>query len=48
VQDRSTVCTKRTIALETILEAPDGTHSDEAQMEACFVPFGYSANLDSR
>jgi hypothetical protein len=25
VQDRSTVCTKHTIALETVLDAPDGT-----------------------
>jgi hypothetical protein len=25
VQDRSTVCTKRTIASETVLDAPDGT-----------------------
>jgi hypothetical protein len=25
VQDKSIVCTKRTIALETVLDAPDGT-----------------------
>jgi hypothetical protein len=25
VQDRSTLCTKRTIATEIVLDAPDGT-----------------------
>jgi hypothetical protein len=48
VQDRCTVCAKCTIASEIVLDAPDGTPGDEAQMEAHFGPFGYSANLDSR
>ena len=48
VQDRCMVCAKRTIGSEIVLDAPDGTTSDEAQVEACFSPFGYSANLDVR
>jgi hypothetical protein len=48
VQDRCTVCAKCTIASEIVLDAPDGTPGDEAQMKAHFGLFGYSANLDSR
>ena len=48
VQDRCMVCAKRTIALEIVFDAPDGTTSDEAQVEAHFSPFGDSANLDVR
>jgi hypothetical protein len=48
MQDRWTACTKYTICLEIILDVPDGTLGDEARMEACFGPFGYSANLDAR
>ena len=48
VQDRCTVCTKRTIGTEIIFDASDGTTSDKAQVEARFGPFGYSANLDAR
>jgi hypothetical protein len=48
VQDRCTVCAKRTIGSEIILNAPDGTPGDEAQVEAWFSPFGDSANLDAR
>jgi hypothetical protein len=40
------VCAIRTIGSEIVLDAPDGTLGDEAQMEARFDPFGYSANLD--
>jgi hypothetical protein len=47
VQDRCTVCAKYTIALEIVLDAPNGTLGYEAQMEDRFGPFGYSANLDS-
>jgi hypothetical protein len=47
VQDRCD-CAKYTIASEIVLDAPDGTPRLEAQMEARFGPFGYSANLDSR
>jgi hypothetical protein len=48
VQDRCTVCIKRTIWSEIILVAPDGTPGDEAQVEARYGPFGDSANLDAR
>jgi hypothetical protein len=43
VQDRCTVCAKRTIGLEIILDEADGT-----QVEARFGPFGDSTNLDAR
>ena len=48
VQDRCMVCTRRTIGSEIILVAPNGTLSDEAQVEAHFGTFGDSANLDAR
>ena len=48
VQDRSTVCAKRTIGSNIIYDAPDGSPGDEAQLEAHFRPFGHSANLDAR
>ena len=34
VQDRCTVCAKHTIGSEIALDGPDGTASDEAQVEA--------------
>ena len=42
------VCPKRTIGLETILDAPMVLLGDEAQVEAHFGLFGDSANLVSR
>jgi hypothetical protein len=48
VQDRCTVCAKRTIVAEIIFDALDGTPRFEAQVEAHFSPFGDSANLDPR
>ena len=48
VQDRCTVCAKRTICSEIILNAPMVLLGDEAQVGACFSPFGDSANLDAR
>ena len=48
VQNRCMVCARRTIGSEIILDAPDGTTSNEAQVEARFDPFGDSANLDAR
>jgi hypothetical protein len=47
-QDRCTVCAKRTIGSEIVVDALDGTPSDEAQVEAPFGPFGYSTNFDAR
>ena len=48
VKDRCLVCARCTIGLQIILNAPDGTTGDEAQVEARFGPFGDSANLDAR
>ena len=48
VQDRCTVCVECTIGSEIILDAHDGTTSNEAQVEAHFGPFGDSANFDAR
>ena len=42
------LCAKRTIASETVLDAPMVLLGDEAQVEARFGPFGDSANLDAR
>ena len=48
VQERCMVCTKRTIGSEIILDTPNGTTCNEAQVEAHFGPFGDSANLEAR
>ena len=49
IQDRCTVCPKCTIGSKIVLDAPDGTPlGGKAQVEACFSPFGGSANLDAR
>jgi hypothetical protein len=46
VQDRCTVCTKRTIGSDIVLDVPN--EDDEALVEAQFILFGDSANLDAR
>ena len=48
VQDRCTVCAKRTIGLNIDFNAPMALLGDEAQVEACFGQYRDSANLDSR
>jgi hypothetical protein len=48
VQDMCTVCAKRTIGSKIALDRSDGRPRFEAQLEACFGPFGDSANLDAR
>jgi len=48
VQDRCTVCAKRTIGLDIIFNAPMVLLGDEAQLEARFSPCGDSGNLDAR
>ena len=48
VQDRCTVCAKRTIGLDIIFNAPMVLLVDEAQLEARFSPCGDSFNLDAR
>ena len=48
VQDRCTVCAKRTIGLVTVLDALMVLLGDEAQVQAHFGLFRDSANLDAR
>ena len=48
VQDRCTVCAKRTIGLDIVFNAPMVLLGDKAQLEAHFSPCGDSANLDAR
>ena len=45
--DRCTVCAKRTVGSETVLEAPMVLLGDEAKVEAHFGPFGDNANLEA-
>ena len=47
VQERCTVCAKRTIGLDSVINTPMVLLGDEAQVEAHFIPFGDSANLDA-
>jgi hypothetical protein len=48
VQDSCTVCAKCTIGSEIVVDTPDVLLVDEAQVDARFIPFGDSANLDAR
>ena len=48
VQDWCTLCAKRTRGSEIVLDTPDGTTSNEAQVGTHFGPFGHSANFDAR
>jgi len=48
MQDSSMVCAKRTIALETVLDAPMVLLGDEAQVQARFGLFRDSSSLDAR
>ena len=48
VQDRCIVYARCTIGSEIVLDAPNGTTSNEAQVEAHFGPFGDSANFGAR
>ena len=48
VQDRSVVCAKRTIGSEIVLDAPDGTVADGAQVEARFGRIGDIGNPNAR
>ena len=40
VQDRCTVCAKRTIGLDIVFNAPMVLLGDESQVETRFSPFG--------
>ena len=48
VQNRCTVCAKRTIGSETFWTHPMVLLGDEAQVEARFGPFGDIANPNTR
>ena len=48
VQDRFMVCAKRTIGLETVLDAPMVLLGDEAQVQGRFGVFRDSGSLDAR
>ena len=48
VEDRCTVCAKRTIGSDILFNIPMVLLGDEAQVEVPFSPFGDSANLDAR
>ena len=48
VQDRCTVCNKRTIGSEIVLDALMVLLGDEAQVESCFGPFGDSVSINAR
>ena len=48
VQDRCTLCAKRTIGLDIVFNALMVLLGDEAQVEAPFSASGESVNLDAR
>ena len=48
VQDRCTVCAKRTIGLDIVFSTSMVLLGDEAQGEARFSPCGDRGNLDAR
>ena len=48
LHDRCTVCAKRTIGLETVLDAPMVLLGDEAQVKARFGLFRHSASPNTR
>ena len=48
VQERCTVCARRTLGSEIILAHSMELLGGEAQVEARFGPFGDSSNLDAR
>ena len=48
VQDRCVVCAKRTIGIESVLDAPMVLLGDDAQVQARFGLFRDSTSLDAR
>ena len=48
VQDRCTVCAKRTIGLDIVFSTSMVLLGEEAQVEARFSPCGDSGNIDAR
>ena len=47
-QDRCTVCVKRTIGSEIVLDAPNGTLGDVGHLESHFFLFGDSVSVGAR
>ena len=47
VEDRCTVCAKRTIGSDIVFNVPMVLLGEDAQLEAPFSPFGDIANLDA-
>jgi hypothetical protein len=47
-QDRCTVCSERTIGLEIIVDAPDGTPRWRVHVKSRFGPFGDGVSLSER
>ena len=48
VQDRCTVCAKRTIGSEILLDVPMVLLGDVGHVESCFGPFGDSVSVGAR
>ena len=48
VQDRCTVCAKRSIGSEIILDAPYGTPWDVGHVECCYGLFGDNVSVGAR
>jgi hypothetical protein len=48
MQDRCTVCTKRTIGLEIILDHPMELLGDVGHLESHFGPFGDGVSVGAR
>ena len=48
VQDRCTVCAKRTIASDIVLDAPDGTPRRHGSCGILFGPFGDGVTVSAR
>jgi hypothetical protein len=44
-QDGCVVCAKRTIGLEMVLNAPDGSPRRVGHVESCFCPFGDNVSV---
>ena len=48
MEDRCTVCAKRTIGSDIILDAPDGTPRSRGSRGISFGPFGDGVSVDVR
>jgi hypothetical protein len=46
--DRCTICVERTIGLEFVLDAPDGSPGDVGHVESYFSPFEDNVSVSAR